>query len=62
VSGRLEEVERLKAEVQALDQVFQTDTDYEHASYKVRDRKPNARSSIDTCVLVHTPTAPAPSV
>ena len=35
VSGRLEELERLKAEVGALDQVFQTDTDYEHASYKV---------------------------
>ncbi len=35
-SGRLEEVERLKAEVQALDEVFQTDTDYEHASYKVQ--------------------------
>ena len=35
MSGRLEELERLKAEVGALDQVFQTDTDYEHASYKV---------------------------
>lgn len=35
MSGRLEELERLKAEVGALDRVFQTDTDYEHASYKV---------------------------
>lgn len=35
VAGRLEELERLKAEVAALDRVFQTDTDYEHASYKV---------------------------
>lgn len=35
VEGRLEELERLRAQVQALDAVFKTDTDYEHLSAKV---------------------------
>lgn len=33
--GRLAAVEKLQAEVQALDAVFETDRDYEHVSHKV---------------------------
>ncbi|KAM3570492.1 hypothetical protein VYU27_007440 [Nannochloropsis oceanica] len=35
VAGRMEELDKLKAQVEALDEVFKTDTDYEHLSWKV---------------------------
>lgn len=35
LAGRLEELGRLKGEVEALEAVFETDTDYEHVSWKV---------------------------
>jgi hypothetical protein len=53
-SGRLEEVERLKAEVQALDEVFQTDTDYEHASYKVQTGSSDSLCSLACLAAILT--------
>ena len=35
VAGRVEELEKLQAQVQALEEVFKTDTDYEHLSWNV---------------------------
>ena len=35
VAGRMEELDKLKAQVEALDEVFKSDTDYEHLSWKV---------------------------
>jgi hypothetical protein len=35
VAGRMEELDKLKAQVEALDEVFKADTDYEHLSWNV---------------------------